>query len=120
MSLRIAFDLDGVLADMEAALVRHAESLFGEEIARGLQPGAGAAQPDGSQDTVSTDDPSDAQDPQAASPGGAAEGTPALARLHLTSRQERRLWRHIATVENFWETLDETEPGIVARLSQTA
>src|SRR5947209_11298416 len=120
MSLRIAFDLDGVLADMEAALVRHAESLLGEEIARGLQVGVAASQPDASSETASPDDPSDTQDAQAASPGGGAEGTPSVARLHLTSRQERRLWRHIATVENFWETLDETEPGIVARLARTA
>jgi hypothetical protein len=120
MSLRIAFDLDGVLADMEAALARHAESLFGEEIARGFQPGAQVSQREGSQDTASSDDPPDAQEPQAASPGGAAESTPAVTRLHLTSRQERRLWRHVATIENFWETLDETEPGIVARLARTA
>src|SRR5437867_5776474 len=102
MSLRIAFDLDGVLAQMEVALAHHAESLFGEEIARKFQPGAEAASPD---------DSSDEQDPQT-SPDGAAEGTPAVARLHLSPRQERKLWRHIATVENFWETLEETEPAI--------
>jgi phosphoglycolate phosphatase-like HAD superfamily hydrolase len=119
MSLRIAFDLDGVLADMEAALVRHAESIFGEEIARRLQPGAAAPPPDGSQETASPDDSSDAQDPQTVSPGVAVEGTPAVTRLRLSPRQERKLWRHIATVENFWETLDETEPGIVSRLAQT-
>jgi hypothetical protein len=118
MSLRIAFDLDGVLADMEAALVRHAESLFGDEIARGFQPGAASPQHEGSQESATPEDPSDAQDPQT-SPA-AAESTPAVAKLRLTSRQERRLWRHIATVENFWETLEETEPGIVARLAQIA
>jgi len=120
MSLRIAFDLDGVLADMEAALVRHAESLFGEEIARGFQGVAAAPQRDGGQEAAAPDDPSDVQDSGASSPASAAESTPAVTRLHLTSRQERRLWRHIATVENFWETLEETEPGVVARLAQTA
>ena len=30
MPFRIAFDLDGVLADMDGELVRHAEALFGE------------------------------------------------------------------------------------------
>ena len=30
MALRIGFDLDGVFADMESALVRQAEILFGE------------------------------------------------------------------------------------------
>ena len=37
MSLRIAFDLDGVLADMEGELVRQAERLFGERMTRRLQ-----------------------------------------------------------------------------------
>jgi hypothetical protein len=120
MSLRIAFDLDGVLADMDAGLVRQAETVFGEEIARALQAGEAAPQPEARQETASPDDPSDVQDPQAASAAGAAEGTPPVARLHMSARQERRLWRHVATVENFWETLAETEPGIVARLAQIA
>jgi hypothetical protein len=37
MPLRIAFDLDGVLADMEGELVRQAETLFGEAMTRRLQ-----------------------------------------------------------------------------------
>jgi hypothetical protein len=121
MSLRIAFDLDGVLADMDAGLVRQAETVFGEEIARALQAGEALTQLEARQEAASPDDPSDVQDPQvASSAGAAAEGTPPVARLHMSARQERRLWRHIATVENFWETLAETEPGIVARLAQIA
>ena len=38
----------------------------------------------------------------------------------MTSRQTARLWRHIETVENFWESLDEIEPGVVARLAALA
>jgi hypothetical protein len=120
MSLRIAFDLDGVLADMDAGLLRQAETVFGEEIARALQRSAATSQPEGSQETASPDDSSEAPNAQAASPDSAAEGTPPVARLRMTPRQERKLWRHVATVENFWETLTETEPGIVARLAQTA
>ena len=26
----------------------------------------------------------------------------------MTARQERRLWRHVESIENFWETLLET------------
>ena len=63
MALRIAFDMDGVLADMEAALADHAEGLSG---------------------------PDDAT--------------------------SRRLWERIAAIENFWESLNELEPGTVARL----
>jgi hypothetical protein len=38
----------------------------------------------------------------------------------MTPRQERALWRHVVTIENFWETLEETEPGVVARLAKQA
>ena len=40
--------------------------------------------------------------------------------LALTTRQERELWDAVRSTPNFWETLDETEPGIVARLAATA
>jgi hypothetical protein len=35
----------------------------------------------------------------------------------LTPREIRRLWQHVAGVENFWMSLGEIEPGAVARLS---
>jgi hypothetical protein len=108
MPLRIAFDLDGVLADMDAALVRQAETVFGEQIVRAFE--ADAASPDGRPET---------QGDQAAPPDP-VDTTPPVARLRMTSRQERTLWRHVATVENFWETLQETEAGIVARLGKMA
>ena len=38
----------------------------------------------------------------------------------MTARQERRLWRHVEAIENFWETLAEIEPGAVARLAAVA
>jgi hypothetical protein len=108
MSLRIGFDLDGVLADMDAALVRQAEAVFGEQIVRTLE--AEATSPESGSET---------QVSQAAPPDG-ADSNPPVARLRMTSRQERTLWRHVATVENFWETLQETEQGIVSRLAKTA
>ena len=118
MSLRIAFDLDGVLADMDTALVRQAETVFGEEMARSLQARA-AGPTDVSQDQGSSDARSDSHDQQD-KPSGAGDTTPPVARLNMTPRQQRKLWRHVATVENFWETLDETEPGIVARVAKLA
>lgn len=71
MPLRIAFDLDGVLADMDGELARHSETLFGTKPA-------------------------------------------------LTARQQRRLWEHVEAIDNFWETLPELEPGVVARLGVIA
>lgn len=116
MPLRIAFDLDGVLADMDAALVRQVEAVFGEAVARAFQAGAAAIEAPG--DPGSAEDRSDSTDPQATAASG--DGASPAARLSLSSRDQRKLWRHVATVENFWETLDETEPGIVDRLATLA
>jgi len=38
----------------------------------------------------------------------------------MTARQQRRLWKHVESIENFWQTLQETEPGVVARLHKLA
>ena len=38
----------------------------------------------------------------------------------LSHRERQRLWRRIATIENFWETLEETEEGAVARIAAVA
>jgi hypothetical protein len=43
-----------------------------------------------------------------------------MAELRLSSKQQMRLWDHVKTVENFWSGLPEMEPGIVARIAQTA
>jgi uncharacterized HAD superfamily protein len=40
--------------------------------------------------------------------------------LHLTSRQQSQLWDHVKQIENFWTTLPELEPGIIARIAKTA
>lgn len=91
MALRIAFDLDGVLADMESVLDRHAAALF-----------RGAA------------DPTDFENDDAPPPDA-----PAVT-LNLTTRQQRRLWRHVQSIENFWESLPELELGVVAALASMA
>src|ERR1700730_11689902 len=106
MPLRIAFDLDGVLADMEAELPRQSEILFGppatpvprEDVPAGTTPDAGAA--DEAADGVA---------------GAGSHLGPA--RLQLSTRQVRRLWRHVASIDGFWESLNEIEPGAVARLA---
>jgi hypothetical protein len=109
MPLRIGFDLDGVLADMDAELVRQSEIVFGEPMTRRLQerapeaegaPADAPAPPDGSEPA-----------PDAALP---------IAQLNMTSRQQRRLWRHVESIENFWEGLAELEPGVIARLAAAA
>jgi len=115
LSLRIAFDLDGVLADMEDELVRHAEALFGEAMARRLQERAA--------ETESNVEVSPAKATGSESDGqGSAEISPdntlPLLKLNMTARQERRLWQHVESIENFWQTLEELEVGVIERLAK--
>ena len=104
MALRIGCDLDGVLADMEGALVREAEKLFGAPPQR--DPGRRPSH-DGSSmaDIV---------------PSEVADNAPLQHELLLSDRERRALWRHVRSIEGFWETLDETEPGIVKKLASLA
>ena len=46
--------------------------------------------------------------------------SPAMQELHLTARQQTQLWDHVRKIENFWMTLPELEPGIIARIAKTA
>jgi 5' nucleotidase, deoxy (Pyrimidine), cytosolic type C protein (NT5C) len=71
--LRVAFDMDGVLADLTSALSCETAELFDRDPSAPARP--------------------------------------------LSKSQEHRLWTHVKGLENFWETLDETEPGCVARLA---
>jgi hypothetical protein len=103
MALRIGFDMDGVLADMEAAIVREATALFG------------AAPPP-------HESPQQSRSASMADvvPQEITDDAPLRHELHLTARQRRQLWRHIRSIDGFWESLDEIEPGSVARLARMA
>ena len=120
MPLRIAFDLDGVLADMESELVRQARILFGDAVAEKAQeagdspaepPAAAAPSAEGASDDAAT---------RQAAAESSSENVPAVLKINMTSRQQRKLWRHVESIENFWQTLQEIEPGAVARLAAIA
>jgi hypothetical protein len=122
VSLRIGFDLDGVLADMESELVRQAESLFGEAMTRYLEERASDPRrhpPAASASTSRSQSEPTGPKLRPVQPAPHLDTLP-LIRLDMTARQERRLWRHVESIENFWETLDELEPGIVRRLGELA
>jgi hypothetical protein len=61
----------------------------------------------------------EASDAPTAGDGPIAEEEPAGFRT-LTHRQQHELWEAVRNTENFWESLNETEPGIIARLAQLA
>ena len=108
MGLRVAFDLDGTIADMEGALQREAEQLFGPNV---------LLRPAGSEHLEA---PADAEDADAEGRLKAAPTTvdpPPERKQVLNGRQLRELWRHVAGIENFWTTLKEIESGSVARIA---
>jgi hypothetical protein len=122
MPLRVGFDLDGTVADMYSALHREALKLFGEEVLRKA--------------AYKSSKPQEARLRQApAGPAGDAEqsnkkpeSTPeddqttqmAMQELHLTAKQQMQLWDHVKKIENFWGSLPELEPGIIARIAKTS
>ena len=103
MALRIGCDLDGVLADMESALVREAEKLFGAKPKRHSEKRT--------YDTASMAD---------IVPSEVADNAPLQHELQLSDRERRALWRHVRAIDGFWESLEETEPGIVKKLAGLA
>jgi hypothetical protein len=87
--MRIAFDLDGVLADLHARFVESATLLYPELDRRSIgSPDVGGSPGEGS-------------------------GTD----LVLTAQQSDAVWRHLVGIDNFWEALDEIERGAIARLA---
>jgi hypothetical protein len=123
VSFRIAFDCDGCIADLDSALAEISVRLFGE-----------APAPDIPQSPAAAEAPAPAT--AGAPPGPGADAAPADANNSeltpdevqaaparfrtLTRRQQHDLWEAVSRTENFWESLGETEPGIVARLAALA
>jgi hypothetical protein len=105
--VRIGFDLDGVLADLHTAFVQAAIRLFPE-----LDPTA-----IGSGDVGSS--PPDPADAEAGETTGDETATPA-GDVPMTRQQTDAVWEHLESVENFWETLGEHEPGAIKRLAALA
>jgi hypothetical protein len=96
--MRLGFDLDGTVADMQSALAREARRLFPDIDPASLPRSAS---------------------PEAISPSAQAQASAEETRLSigsLSQRQQTELWKAVAERTNFWETLDELEPGALARL----
>jgi hypothetical protein len=101
--MRIAFDLDGVLADLHGAFAATALKMFPEldtSVLRAEEIGASPPAPEG---------------------GGSIVAKPKTPTdLPLTSRQNDAVWAALAAVPDFWETLTEIEPGTIRRLATLA
>lgn len=110
MGLRIACDLDGTVADMDAALQREAKRLYGDEV-----------------DLHASREPiesaEDVEGELAAGPDGtlgAPEAPASRTGRPLTRSELRKLWAHVGEIDDFWRSLGEIEPGAVARLAALA
>jgi len=101
--MRLGFDLDGTLADMQTALAREARLLF-PQVDPDTLPKSSAPDGDGAP-----------ADPPESEP---AEDDSRWSPRSLSARQQRQLWKTVCSRENFWETLDELEPGAIARLAR--
>ncbi len=113
MPLRVGFDLDGTVADMYSALYREALVLFGDDAV--LKAPGQATKPQevpGEQSNKKPEDTSKSEDDPSAAD--------AMRELQLTGRQQMQLWEHVKKIENFWSTLPELEPGIIARIAKAA
>src|SRR5688572_31011850 len=122
MPLRVGFDLDGTVADMYDALRREAIKLFGEEVLRKAADKTEKAAPSAAatvakQAAVAVKTLENQAEDKSAEPDEDATTNIAMQELHLTSKQQMQLWDHVKKIENFWTTLPELEPGIIARIA---
>src|SRR6185295_8231856 len=69
-------------------------------------------------------EPADAPGDHVSARQAAAEAAPdnvsSTMKVGMTARQQRRLWRHVESIEDFWQTLRELEPGVLKRLAALA
>lgn len=101
--MRLAFDLDGVLADLHTSFTRAAVELFPE-----LDPSSlTSADIVAAQPATDGEEPSPSQKP-------ADENRP----LALSRRQMDAVWERLSGTQNYWETLEEHEPGAIERLAK--
>jgi hypothetical protein len=98
--MRLGFDLDGTLADMQSALAREARELF-PQVDPATLPRSAAVE-----ESPANLDSAEANADVAQTPS-----------VPLSARQQQMLWRAVRERQNFWETLDEIEPGALARLA---
>ncbi len=96
--MRIAFDLDGVLADLHQPFVQAALRLFPELDATSIGAADVGASPPDVEEFPSESETADSH-------------------VALTSRQAEAVWKHLGAIDNFWESLSEHEPGAIAKLA---
>jgi FMN phosphatase YigB (HAD superfamily) len=121
-SLRIAFDMDGTLADLSSAFYAIEDRLFGPYEAEHTQP-----QPEAREEEQEAERRA-AQETGAhasmASPGSghdpAAQAREKLAQARAMRRHNDIIWHAIESTPDFWTTLKPIEDGVIRRLWEAA
>lgn len=101
--LRIGFDMDGVLADFEAAFRDVEVRLFGP--AGHVDVG----QPEKEEESQRAPEPAEADE---------ADAKVRVASARALRRRRDAIWQAIQATTNFWETLAPTEAGAVRRIHE--
>ena len=114
--LRIAFDMDGTLADLSSAYADIEERLFGLELAEHERPAPEAREAEQHVE----DGPASAtfSDNHTTDHTTADHTTPERRSRRSGSQHRDRVWRAIEATPNFWTTLKPLEHGAVERLYQ--
>ena len=112
--MRIGFDMDGVVADLHHTFAEAALRLFPDLDAAAVASAVVGASPP---DTDTTEGADGTEPPGHAPTEAAAKGRTTLA---LDRKQNSAIWDDLTATTDFWESLPETEPGIVRRIAQVA
>jgi 5'(3')-deoxyribonucleotidase len=110
--LRIAFDMDGTLADLGSAFAEVEDRIFGAAEPLKIAKDANDKDDDGPPTPEARE-----IEQQAGSGGAEAEPKPSEPRAAPNSPRRRdRVWQTIESTPNFWTTLKPLEEGAVKRL----
>jgi hypothetical protein len=105
--LRIAFDLDGVLADLEEPYTAARLALFGSS---SVPPSTGSAE--SAEEAESVEEAGTDEDSRSKTSAPRVRG--------LTRGQQSGVWKRIARVPDFWTTLRPLEPRVVHGIQSLA
>ena len=111
--LRIAFDMDGTVADLSSAYTALEERIFGAETTEHEQPAPEARE---EEQHAEEGNPEGAA-PAAASPEATRKQQERRTSVRSASRHRDRIWRVIEATPDFWLTLKPINPDALKRVN---